>query len=590
MTLGTFGMGKRWCSADHGARGRRSNPGDPQSSIGAGELLRRPTPAVGGVWSRSDGDDGAGRTRAAGPAQRARGTRPDAEGCKQGRRRRVLVVHGERASARPRCWSTRSRRRTGFALLRTLGVEGEMELPFAALQQLCAPILELTRASPGAPARGTRGGVRTQRRSGAEPVPGRTGGSRPAVGGRRGAAAPVCRRRRAVARRASARALAFVARRLLAERIALVFAAREPGDALAGLPELQVEPLGHRDSRTLLESVLPARLDEHVLERIVAETRGNPLALLELPRGLTPAQLAGGFGLPAAVPVVGEHRGELHAEAGQPAGRRAAAVAGGGGGSGRRHGTRLAGGAAARNPRVGCGNRRGGRAVGARCPGGLPPSTGSLGCLSGGRAQGASRRPPSAGGGDRSAARSGSPRVAPGAGGIDARRGRRRRARALGRTGAGARRTGGRRCLPRARRGAHTRVHAPRAAPARGRRREARCRRSGGRAGAAGGRRGRCARRAGARPGRPVASPDRDGAAARRRRRPPVSERGEPPRATRPRAGPRDVPRGARGRDGQRRRSRRRRAGGRRRRAGGATRRRFRHGRSTCCSTRSRSA
>ena len=94
-----------------------------------------------------------------------------------------------------------------------------------------------------------------------------------------------------------------MARRLLAEKIALVFAAREPGDLLAGLPELHVLPLGHRDARTLLESALPARLDEHVLERIVAETRGNPLALLELPRGLTPTQLAGGFGLPAAVPL-----------------------------------------------------------------------------------------------------------------------------------------------------------------------------------------------------------------------------------------------------------------------------------------------
>jgi DNA-binding CsgD family transcriptional regulator len=69
------------------------------------------------------------------------------------------------------------------------------------------------------------------------------------------------------------------------------------------LPELHVEALGRRDARALLESVLPARLDEHVLDRIVVETRGNPLALLELPRGLTPTQLAGGFGLPAAVPL-----------------------------------------------------------------------------------------------------------------------------------------------------------------------------------------------------------------------------------------------------------------------------------------------
>src|SRR6185369_5011699 len=104
----------------------------------------------------------------------------------------------------------------------------------------------------------------------------------------------------------SARVLAFVARRLLAERIALVFAARQPIDSLTGLAELHIEPLGHRDARALLDSVLPGRLDERVLERIVVETRGNPLALLELPRGLTPGQLAGGFGLPAARPLATE--------------------------------------------------------------------------------------------------------------------------------------------------------------------------------------------------------------------------------------------------------------------------------------------
>jgi DNA-binding CsgD family transcriptional regulator len=102
---------------------------------------------------------------------------------------------------------------------------------------------------------------------------------------------------------ASARAIAFVARRLLAEQIVLLFATRQVDDALKGLPELLISPLRHRDARALLESVLPARLDEPVLERIVVETRGNPLALLELPRGLTPTELAGGFGLPASVPL-----------------------------------------------------------------------------------------------------------------------------------------------------------------------------------------------------------------------------------------------------------------------------------------------
>ena len=98
--------------------------------------------------------------------------------------------------------------------------------------------------------------------------------------------------------RASVQALVFVARRLLAESVALVFVTRDPGDELEGLPRLVVEGLRDGDARALLGSVLRVPLDERVRERIVAETRGNPLALLELPRGLTPGELAGGFGLP----------------------------------------------------------------------------------------------------------------------------------------------------------------------------------------------------------------------------------------------------------------------------------------------------
>jgi DNA replicative helicase MCM subunit Mcm2 (Cdc46/Mcm family) len=107
--------------------------------------------------------------------------------------------------------------------------------------------------------------------------------------------------------RASGQVLSFVARRLEAERIAMVFAAREPGDdpELDGLPQLVIEGLVDHDARELLASVVPGGLDEQVRDRIVAETRGNPLALLELPRGLTPAQLAGGFGLPGARALAG---------------------------------------------------------------------------------------------------------------------------------------------------------------------------------------------------------------------------------------------------------------------------------------------
>ena len=104
---------------------------------------------------------------------------------------------------------------------------------------------------------------------------------------------------------ASAQALGFAARRLGADPVGLVFAAREPGAELAGLPELDVDGLRDEDARALLDSALAGPLDARVRDLIVAETRGNPLALLELPRGLTPAELAGGFGLPGAAPLTG---------------------------------------------------------------------------------------------------------------------------------------------------------------------------------------------------------------------------------------------------------------------------------------------
>src|SRR5262249_52430269 len=98
---------------------------------------------------------------------------------------------------------------------------------------------------------------------------------------------------------ASAQALAFVARRLGAESLGLAFAAREPSAErhFAGLPELTVDGLGDADAHELLSRVVTGPLEERVRDRLVAETRGNPLALLELPRGRTPAELAGGFGL-----------------------------------------------------------------------------------------------------------------------------------------------------------------------------------------------------------------------------------------------------------------------------------------------------
>ncbi len=105
--------------------------------------------------------------------------------------------------------------------------------------------------------------------------------------------------------------LAFVARRLLAEPVGIVFGAREPGEELRHMPELEVQGVRDGDARALLSSAVRFKLDEAVRDRIVAETRGNPLALLELPHGLTPAQLAGGFGLLGAQRADRADRGEL---------------------------------------------------------------------------------------------------------------------------------------------------------------------------------------------------------------------------------------------------------------------------------------
>jgi AAA ATPase domain len=215
----------------------------------------------------------------------------------------VLVVHGEAGVGKTALLEDAVQAGREFRAARTVGVEGEMELAYAALQQLCAPILELTGRLPQ-PQRDALA-VAFGHRAGPPPDPFLVGLAALGLLSEAAEERPLlCIVDDAQwLDRASARALGFVARRLLAEQIALVFAARELGQALAGFPELHVGPLGHRDAHTLLASALSARLDEQVLERIVVETHGNPLALLELPRGLTPTQLAGGFGLPAALPL-----------------------------------------------------------------------------------------------------------------------------------------------------------------------------------------------------------------------------------------------------------------------------------------------
>jgi DNA-binding CsgD family transcriptional regulator len=193
----------------------------------------------------------------------------------------------------------------GCRVARVVGVQSEMELAFAGLHQLCAPMLDHVGRIPVP----QREALRTAFGLGAGPPPDRffvglavlsllseVAGERPLIG---------LIDDEQWLDQASAQALGFVARRLGADPVGLVFAAREPGAELAGLPELVVEGLRDDDARALLDSALAGPLDERVRELIVAETRGNPLALLELPRGLSPAELAGGFGLPGAAPLAG---------------------------------------------------------------------------------------------------------------------------------------------------------------------------------------------------------------------------------------------------------------------------------------------
>src|SRR5579864_3706001 len=215
----------------------------------------------------------------------------------------VLVVHGDPGVGKTALLEYALETAKDFRVVRTSGIEGETELDYAGLQQLCSPLLSLIERLPE-PQRDALG-VAFGLSPGRPPSPFLVG---LAVLGLLSDAAEqrplLCMVDDAQwLDDASEAALAFVARRLLAERIGLVFGTRGVGGRLLRFPQLSVDPLGRRDARALLESILPARLDESVLERIVAETGGNPLALLELPRGLTPAQLAGGFDLPAALPL-----------------------------------------------------------------------------------------------------------------------------------------------------------------------------------------------------------------------------------------------------------------------------------------------
>ena len=215
---------------------------------------------------------------------------------------RVLVVHGEAGVGKTALLEYLADRASRCRVLRVVGVQSEMELAFAGLHQLCAPLLDRLRVLPGPQQEALRAAFGMS----AGPAPERFLVGLASLGLLAEAAAEqpvVCLADDAQwLDRASAQVLAFVARRLGAESLGLVFSARVADGELATLPELEVKGLPERDARALLDAALTGPVDARVREQIVAETRGNPLALLELPRSSTPAHLAGGFGLPGALP------------------------------------------------------------------------------------------------------------------------------------------------------------------------------------------------------------------------------------------------------------------------------------------------
>ncbi|MFI0353287.1 AAA family ATPase [Actinomadura sp. 9N407] len=218
-------------------------------------------------------------------------------------RGRVLVLRGEAGVGKSALLRHTVGRATDMRVVRTVGAESEMELAFAGLHLLLTPLLDRIEKLPG-----------PQRDALAVAFGLHTGDApdRFMIG-----LAVLTLLAEAAEERAllcviddaqwldqsSAQVLAFVARRLLAEPVGLIFAAREPGEQFHGLVDLEVRGLAEQDAQALLRSVVRFPLDERIRARILAETNGNPLALLELPRGMSPAQLAGGFGLVEAQAV-----------------------------------------------------------------------------------------------------------------------------------------------------------------------------------------------------------------------------------------------------------------------------------------------
>jgi DNA-binding CsgD family transcriptional regulator len=211
----------------------------------------------------------------------------------------VLVIRGEAGIGKTALLRYAARHASGFRVAQVTGVEAEMELPFAGIHQLCAPLLDQLDSLPQA----QQDALNVALGLAAGDVPDRFLVGLAVLGLMSAAAEErplLCVVEDAHwLDAASGLILGFVARRLLAESVAMVVAVREPniGHDFDGLPELRLHGLAEEDARTLLMSAVQGRLDDPIRDRIVAETRGNPLALLDLPRSMSAAELAGGFEL-----------------------------------------------------------------------------------------------------------------------------------------------------------------------------------------------------------------------------------------------------------------------------------------------------
>ena len=231
----------------------------------------------------------------------------------------VLVMRGEAGIGKTALLRHLARQASGFRVAQVAGVEAEMELPFSGIHQLCAPVLDQLDALP------------QPQQNALNVALGLAPGDVPdrflvglAVLGLLSAAAEerplLCLVEDAHwLDAASGLILGFVARRLQADSVAIVAAIREPNTRhdFDGLPELRLGGLAEEDARTLLMSAVPGRIDDRVRDRIVAETRGNPLALLDLPRSMSAAELAGGFELLPATDLPRHLEEQYHQRAGE---------------------------------------------------------------------------------------------------------------------------------------------------------------------------------------------------------------------------------------------------------------------------------